>query len=249
MGLGFGHWLKGDRGQRHRYISDPKGILMRSLMLAVGGALLVMLLGASYAGAAAVLKTNVSGVRVDGLEAGGNISETSSALSFQGTFFGFRAISICEVTLRGTLRTGLIVVGLTGLTRLGQVTEARINRCSRNSATILTETLPWDVGSLGGETGVLLEGTTQTGIVGVNLGVSFRVKNEITECLVDRGSVKFLYDNAARIIVGTAGITNINTCTTREGTRLSAELVGTFAVTPNTLRVTALLLREPISLP
>jgi len=214
---------------------------MRSLMLAVGGVLLVMLLGASYAGAA-TLKTNVSGVRIDGLEAGGGITETSTALSFQGEFFGFRVTSICEVTLRGTLRTGLITVELRGLTRLGQVTEARINRCSRNSATILTESLPWDVGSLAGQTGVLLEGTTQTGIVGVNLGASFRVHTEITECLVERGTVKFLYDNAGRIIVGTTGITNSNTCTTREGTRLSGELVGTFAVTPNTLRVTALLL-------
>jgi len=32
-----------------------------------------------------VLKTNVSGVRIDGLEAGGRIS-TSSALSLQGDF-------------------------------------------------------------------------------------------------------------------------------------------------------------------
>jgi len=204
--------------------------------------MLVMLLGASYAGAAPELKTNVSGVRIDGLEAAGAISETSTALSFQGEFFGFRAIAACEVTLRGTLRTGLITVSLTALTRLGQVTEARINRCSRNSATILTESLPWDIGSLGGQTGVLLEGSTQVGIVGVSLGASFRAKNEITECLNERASFRFLYDNAGRMRVGAPEVPNSLPCGTREGASINSELVGTFAVTPNTLRVTALLL-------
>jgi len=180
----------------------------------------------------AELKTNVSGVRIESTT---NIEQTSTALTFKGGF----SSAVCEVTLRGTTRTGLIVVSTTGLTALGAVTEGRINRCSAGGATILTETMPWTVASDPTQrTGVLLERTTQVGIVGITLRTNFRIREGFgVQCLVPNANILFLYDNRGSMEVGGRDAPNRNNC---EGLG-AGELVGTWRVNPSTMRVTALL--------
>jgi len=212
----------------------------RALLLGVVAACLAVIAGAGPAHAA-TLKTNVSGVRIGGIEASGRISQTIPALTYQGEFLGSRTRAVCEVTRRGTLRTGLVPVAVSpvgALTRLGAITEARINRCASGGVTLLVETLPWDLAWQTGTSGVLLEGTTATGVVGVLLNYSVRFRFEVgVECLVARATLPFLYDNRAGIEYGGTAIRNSSRC----GEFGTVEVIGTGRVTPVELTVTALL--------
>jgi len=207
----------------------------RLFLLMLAAALLAQALGTSSAGAVS-LKTNVSGVRIEGLEGPGRLELISPLVTFAEPFGG---TAVCEVTLKGTVRTGLILITQTtgAFTRLGSLTEGRVNRCSQGGATLLTETLPWEKGFVYGTDGVLLDGTTQVGIRGTIRQINIRVRTTTSfECLVRNGTVSFLYDNRGSLDIGVS-FPNSNLC----GGLGNGEMKGVFIVKPTTLRVFALL--------
>ena len=198
---------------------------------------LLALLAAATASAAAEgaeLKTNVSGLRIEGTTAA--IEAVSTALSFKGGF----GQTVCEVTLRGTLRTGLIALSTAGgtLTALGGVTEGRVRVCTTAGVTLLAETFPWSIGMLAGTTGALLEVGRLVGALWLTLGMNIRIKQPLSiDCLIANANVLFLYNNSGTLAVGGVSTPNLFEC----GFFGPVEIVGSWRVTPSTLRFTALL--------
>ncbi|HEV7773439.1 MAG TPA: hypothetical protein VGO48_09170 [Conexibacter sp.] len=100
---------------------------LSKLLLAIVGA--TVLLGA--------LVSSASAGRLS--QSANTLNATFARMDFRG---GLGTVE-CEVILNGTLHSRSITK--TVLTLMGMITAGNVNRCSRGSATLLRETLPWHV--------------------------------------------------------------------------------------------------------